>query len=362
MAKRIDQLDKNFKAQPARKDDHLLWLDSSDRRLTMRGLAWYRENKRRFNRLPLRAQKIVRPDVWTLARCPSSARLCFKSDTTHFSVRVTNAQVMPMAHMPASGHSGLALYVGEPYRMRPWRMAFPGDEKPHYETPLLEKLPKVMREYALYLPLYNYLEKLEVGFSKGARFEPPAPCALNKPVVFYGTSITQGGCAGTAGSDYVSTIGRLINLDVINLGFSGNGQGEPEVARLISEIDASLFVLDYAANVSPEGLAKTLPEFYRILRRRHPEKPILLLSKVCFSHVSYSRDHREAHEQSRDIMIHFYSKMRKAGDSHLHFADGSALIPLGTDAAYVDGVHPTDHGFRMMAERLAPFIEMILTR
>ena len=270
MAKRIDQLDKNFKLQAARKDDHLRWLDSSDHRLTMRGLAWYRENKRRFNRLPLRARKTVRPDVWTLARCPSSARLCFKSDTTHLSVKVTNAESTHMPHMPESGQSGLALYVGEPHRMRPWRMAIPPVGKAQYDSMLLEKLPKAMREYTLYLPLYNYPEKLELGFSKGARFEPPSSSDFARPVVFYGTSITQGGCASTAGSDFVSTIGRLLNLDVINLGFSGNGRGEPEVARLIGEMEASLFVLDYAGNVSPEGLTETLPEFYRILRRKHP--------------------------------------------------------------------------------------------
>ncbi|MBI4025967.1 MAG: SGNH/GDSL hydrolase family protein [Verrucomicrobia bacterium] len=360
MTKRIEELDRNFKTAVASKKDGLLWLDASDRRLTTRGLWWRAENKGVFNRLPLRAQSVVREAVWTLAKAPSSARVCFKSDTTRLSARAANEALAPMAHMPGTGHSGLALYVGAPFRMRPWRMAVPSLDKPSYEAVFFENLPRAMREYTLYLPLYNNLVKLELGFSRGARIEAPSAPALRKPVVFYGTSITQGGCASTAGSDYVSTVGRLLNLDVINLGFSGNGCGEPEVARLVGEIDAGLFVLDYAGNVQTPGLKKTLPEFYRILRRRHPRTPILLLSMICFSHVSYSIQHREGHEAKRDVMIHFYSRMRRAGDHNLHFVDGSALIPFGMDAAYVDGVHPSDHGFRIMAERLAPFIEMIL--
>ncbi len=361
MSKRIDQMDKNFSAKGLDRRDGLMWLDSSDRRLVMRGLGWYRENKKRFNRLPMRAQKIVREDVWTLARCPASARLCFRSDTAQLSVKVTNAEVMPSPHMPAVGHSGIQVFVGEPFRMRPWMTTVPSLEVPHSESPLLAKMSREMREYTIYLPLYNYLERLSLGFSPGARFAPPSPPSWKKPAVFYGTSITQGGCASTAGSDYVSTLGRLLNLDVINLGFSGNGRGEPEMARLISEMDASLFVLDYVANVIPPQLRRTLPEFYRILRRKHPHTPILLMSKVMYGHASYSREHRELQESMRDIMIHFYSKMRRAGDANLHFVDGTALIPFGTAGAYVDGVHPTDLGFRMMAERLAPFIEMILS-
>lgn len=361
MAKRIDEIDRNFKAKTVSTQGNLGWLGSGDRRLVMRGLGWYRENRKRFNRLPLRAQKVVRDDVWTLARAPASARLCFRSDTTQLSVKVTNAELNRMPHMPASGQGGLALYVGEPHRMRPWAVAIPDMENVHYERCLLQNMSRAMREYTLYLPLYNYLEKLEIGFSRGARIEPPSATSLGKPVVFYGTSITQGGCAGTAGTDFVSIVGRLLNLDVINLGFSGNGRGEPELAELVREIDAGLFVLDYVGNVDAARLKKTLPTFYRILRAKHRSTPVLLLSMVTFGRASYSSASRKDSELKRDIMIHFYSKMRKAGDANLHFVDGAGLIPYGADSAYVDGVHPSDGGFRMMAERLAPFIEMILS-
>ena len=176
----------------------------------------------------------------------------------------------------------------------------------------------------------------------------------------YGTSITQGGCASLPGSDFVSTVGRMLDVDVQNFGFSGNGWGDIEVARLLSEIDAAMFVLDYCANVSVQRLRRSLPPFYRTLRARRPHTPIALLSNVMPWGIVYNPATRSALEGKRDVMIHFYSKTRRAGDANLHFIDGSAILPVSADAAYVDGVHPTDHGFQLMAERLAPSIRMIL--
>jgi len=338
----------------------LLWLDAFDRRLTIRGLAWLKENGKRFSRFPLRAQKLVRPPVWELAQCPASVRVCFRSDTTRLSVRVTNATLPKHAHFPLTGSAGVALYVGEPYRSVPWAFGVPDFDNPSFERALFSGVSKKMREFTLFLPLYAPLEKLALGFSPDAKIERPAPAALAKPVVFYGTSITQGGCASTVAFDFVSTLSRLLNIDVVNLGFSGNGQGEPEVARLIAEIAAAGFVLDYVANVDPARLKKTLPVFCRILRAAHPTTPIILLSKLCYAGASFSSEARSYHETMRDIMIHFYSKQRKAGDVNLHFVDGSALISFGSDATQVDGGHPADHGFRLMAERLAPFLRGIL--
>lgn len=338
----------------------MMWIEAHDRRLELRGLAWVKENGKSFNRLPLRAEKAVRPPVWNLARCPASARVCFRTDATRLAVRMTNLDCKPMPHMPATGESGLALYCGEPYRIRPWSVAIPDLQKPQFERVLFERVEKRMREFTLYLPLYKALEKLELGFNHGARFEKTAAPAVAGPVVFYGSSITQGGCASTPGADYVSTVGRLLNLDVVNLGFSGQGICDPELAELMGELDASLFVLCSLANTPVSELPRKLPVFYRLLRRTRPETPIVLLSRTGRSGPDYSRSALAVAETYRDIMIHFYSRMRRAGDRNVHFVDGEALIPFGASCATVDGAHPADHGFQMMAERLAPFVSKIL--
>lgn len=340
----------------------LRWLDAFDRRLTLRGLAWAKENASRFNRLPVCAQGVVREAVWELARCPAGARLCFRSNTTRVAVRVQLAGLPQHSHFPLTGSAGVTLYIGEPYRSAPWGIAVPDPTQVAYERELVSALPRTMHEFTLYLPLYAALEKLEVGVDAGARFETPLPPVLPRPVVFYGTSITQGGCASAAGFDFVASAARRLNLDFVNLGFSGNGKGEPEMARLIAEIDAAGFVLDYVANVSVAELRRTLPRFYATLRQAHPHTPIILLSRVEFVRTHALASSRAAHEDQRDAVIHFYSRCRRAGDREVHFVDGSALLPYATDAAQVDGAHPADHGFALMAERLAPFLQAIVLR
>jgi len=340
--------------------DELMWVPAADPRLTVRGLWWFSENGGGFSRLPLRARDVVRPEVWALAQQPASARVCFRTDTTRLAVSVTNAGTEHMQHMPASGSGGLCLYAGEPYRQRPWAVAIPDADCAHFERELFRGVPAESREFALYLPLYNALEALEIGVDPGAGLWPPSKPALERPAVFYGTSITQGGCASLPGSDFVSSVGRMLNLDVVNLGFSGNGRGDVEIARLMAEIDAAIFVLDYAANCDAQGLRRTLPPFYEALRERHPETPILLISSVIYWQAAWNRDTRRQLEAKRDAMMRFHFRVRRSGDPNVHYLDGAAIMPTSADATFVDGVHPTDHGFQIMAERLAPVIETIL--
>lgn len=338
----------------------LLWIPAADGRLGMRGLAWFRENKGRFCRLPLRAEGAVSSAVWSLAQCPAGGQLAFRSDTAAMAVRVANGDAGHMPHMAAVGSNGVALLCGAPGRMRPWAVAFPDMEKAAFERELFRDVPRRMREFRLYLPLYKGLQELEVGFSRGARFLPPSPAALRKPVVFYGTSITQGGCASTPANDFVSIVGRMLNLETVNLGFSGNGDYAPAMAGFLAEIDPALFVLDYA-NIGAEPLRRRLPRFVSILRKRRPSTPILIVTPVCQSRYAWSAGHRDHLEGTRDAMIAFYARSRPK-DGNLHLADGFGLIPFGTDSAYTDGNHPDDHGFLMIAERLAPQIERILLR
>ena len=348
-------------ARPAAKS-RPRWISVSDGRIPVRGLAWFAENRGSFSRLPIRAQQVVREPVWDLAQSPASARLAFRSNTTELTVRVTNSDTGFMSHMPLTGSSGLALYAGVPGRMRYWTTAIPDQQDPTFERQLFSGIPGKMREFRLYLPLYKPLKSLDVCVSPGARVLAPSPARLPLPVVFYGTSITQGGCASTAGSDFVSTLGRDLDLDVINLGFSGNGRGDPELAKLMTEVESALYVLDYVANADAATLRRTLPRFVKILRKARPATPILLITNLCYANYDFSAAGRSVHEEKRDIIIDFYVRQRRRGDTSIHLADGFSLIPFGVPCVTVDGGHPADHGFHLMAKRLAPVIERILLR
>jgi hypothetical protein len=357
---RIDQIDNNFRPEACKKP--LRWLDAFDRRMALRGLAWISENrnKKHFRRLPDRAERGLSEGVRHLSHCPAGVFLSFFTDATDIAIWMNTANLEQMAHIPATGMSGAELFFREGQSWHPAATALPSLTETGFERHLVEDAPRKLREFRLYLPLYKKVVSLALGIDQGAAIKP-APAAMGKrPIIFYGTSITQGGCANTAGSDYVSTIGRMLDTEVINLGFSGNGKGEPELARLIREIDAEIYVLDFFANAAVETLDSVLPEFIRLLRVKRRNTPIVLMGCPAFDQSLWSAKARRDLDLKRNVTMRAYLNAKDAGDAHLHFIDGNGLLPAGLTGAYVDGVHPTSHGFAIMAERLAPQLRAIL--
>ncbi len=336
------------------------WINAASGRVPLRGLAWPHENGGSFSRLPLRAHGQVRDALWELAQQPAGAHLAFRSDCSQMHVRVELGPEHPLLNMCPTGSRGMELFCGPPYDMRSWAIAVPDlTGEPRYERTLFSDMLPCLREYRLYLPLYCAVKQVEIGLNTGARILRPSPPRLSRPIVFYGTSITQGGSADTPGSDYVAIIGRRINTEVINLGFSGNGWGDAEMADLCAEIDASIFVLAYSENTQAEDLSRTLPAFIKTLRQKHPQTPILLASNVRFGH--YGRDPltRKTLELRRDVVFGCYSDLRRQGDYNTHLVDGFGLIH-GGDGVFTDGIHPTSLGFALLADRLGEAIREIL--
>jgi len=202
----------------------------------------------------------------------------------------------------------------------------------------------------VYLPLYNQTKSVQIGVPAGQTITP-AP-VRPKPVVFYGTSITQGGCASRPGMAYTNTVGRKLNVPVINLGFSGNGQGEPELADLLCEIDASVYVLDPLWNMSPDMVRDRIPPFVRKLRAAHPDTPILLVEDCTIRGnipTGMGKVLRDVHKQLQD-----------EGIANLHFLSAEGMLGPD-DEGTVDGCHPTDLGFMYQAEAFAKALRPLLT-
>jgi lysophospholipase L1-like esterase len=217
-----------------------------------------------------------------------------------------------------------------------------------------------MRCFTLNFPLYQGVRGVQIGLMPGAEIQPPPAWVANGRIVIYGTSITQGGCASRPGMAYTNILSRRLNLEVINLGFSGSGKGEPEVVEQVGGVpDPMLFVLDYEANAG-EGLAETLPQAIRILRRRHPAAPILVVSRIAFSSDITHEDWLAARERSRDMQSRLVAGLRDRGDKAVYFQDGSRLLGADFDECTVDGVHPNDVGFARIAGGLEHEIRKIL--
>src|SRR5262249_47654418 len=159
-------------------------------------------------------------------------------------------------HMPATGVSGLDLYVKTEAGKWHW-LAIGRPSKQSNHVSLVSGLPAGKHEYLLYLPLYNRVSSVEIGLAKDQKLEKaePRPAERQKPIVFWGTSITQGGCASRPGMVHTAILGRRLDRPVINLGFSGNGKMEPEMADLLAELDPAVYVLDCLPNLTAAEVA-----------------------------------------------------------------------------------------------------------
>jgi lysophospholipase L1-like esterase len=335
----------------------LRWLPPSSSELEIDGLPWFSQNSGEFFRLPAASQEKFPPPVWNLAKSPSGARVRFRTDATTVAIRLEYPSPPSMNNMHAFGQTGVDLYAEGVYR---GTAIADKDAKPGkiYEHAYFSAQPQRWRDMTVYLALYKPVKVIGIGVDSEARFEKPRSFAIPKPVVFYGTSITQGGCASRPGMSYQAIAARALNIDFVNLGFSGNGKGEPEVAAAVSRIDASCFVLDFAQN---NGTVKSLREVYGpfldTLRKAHPDTPILAITPIYSVREAAGQTENDG---MREHIRQVVSQRIGAGDRNLQIVEGTDLLGPERGDGLVDGTHPNDLGFQWMAEGLGPRLRRVL--
>jgi len=329
--------------------------------LPLEGKGWAdTETKHRYDRLPAKAEKVVRAPVWSLAQDSAGMRYRLVTNAPFIRARwtVRKPNRIAMSHMAATGVSGLDLYVRDAGE---WRFLAAGrPDSAKNEKTLVRNLEKKSREYLLYLPLYNGIESLEIGVPEGASFSAaPERYAGQKPIVFYGTSILQGGCASRPGMAYPSIVGRALDWPTINLGFSGNGKTEPEIAALLAELDAAAFVMDSLPNLDVEQVKDRVEPFVRMLRAKHPIAPIIFVENVNYTDVGFIEARRVKVAEANSFLRKLHDRLKAAGDRHVHYVHASHLLG-GDGEDTVDGTHPTDLGFQRMAQGVTPVVRAAL--
>ncbi len=334
------------------------WVDA--RTLRLEGKGWS-ETASYYDRLPAKAHGVVRAPVWNLSRDSAGMLIRFETDAREIHARwaLTSAN-LAMPHMAATGVSGVDLYVREKAGGK-WRWLAVGQPKAQTNSVALVKgLPAGHREYLLYLPLYNGLSSLEIGVPAGAVLRSDGVGREErKPVVFYGTSILQGGCASRPGMAHVAILGRRFDWPVINLGFSGNGKMEPEMGGFIAELDAAVFVLDCLPNMTEAEVAKRIEPFVKTLRARYARTPIVLVEDRTYADAFMQQGRHERNEGARRELKAAWQRLKSSGVKQLYYVKGDRL--LGDDGeATVDGSHPTDLGFVRQAEVLAKVLKPLL--
>jgi len=341
----------------AAQDAALNWMPVTSAKVDVAGLPWFQENHGEFWRLPVRSKDTFPKEVWNLALDPTGGRIRFRTDSSSVALRLEWPHPPGMRNMHFFGQSGVDLYVHDTYRGTavPDKDAVPGKV---YEHVYFRNQPRVMRDITIYLALYSPVKVLEIGLDKNAAVELAVPFAVTRPLVFYGTSITQGGCASRAGMSYQAILGRRLNLNHVNLGFSGNGKGEASVARAVAEIDASMFVLDFAQNNSDvDSLAQVYDPFIGTLRERHPDTPIVAITPI---YAASEATGGQRNEQMRALIRKVVSRRIAAGDTHLQLVEGTDLLGPSRVDGLVDGTHPNDLGFQWMADGLAERLRKVL--
>ncbi len=337
----------------------LLWHKPDAPPLRLSGFPWH-SHDRVYRRLPVAPPAKLPDAVDALANCTAGGQIAFQSDATKLAISVTLTGPANMNHMPATGQCGFDLYVGPPGTQRFHSTTKYNHTETSYEIVLFDDPGKVLRNFTLNFPLYQGITNVEIGVPPDAQVAPPAPWASTGRIVIYGTSITQGGCASRPGMAYTNILSRALNMEIINLGFSGSGRGEPEVIELVADIpDTRLIVLDYEANSSGR-LHETLPESIRLIRSRKRDIPILVVSRIAYAKDAVSQTARVSRERSAQMQRELVRKAHRNGDDQIHFVDGSGLLGADFDECTVDGVHPTDLGFMRMAKGLEPGIHSIL--
>ena len=340
-------------------EGEIAWYDVS--KWGVEGRGWD-DTEKYFDRFPKKAHGVVRDPVWNLSRNSAGMLSRFETDSPTVRVRyMLRSSSLALPHMPATGVSGVDLYARDAHGEDRWlAVAFPTAQK--VEAQLASNVDPWPggRLYTLYLPLYNGVETLEVGVPKGAQFRPVAPRML-QPLVMYGTSILHGACASRPGIAYTAILGRRLNRPVINLGFSGNGQMEPEVGALLAELDPCVYAIDCLPNMTPEMVAQRTQPLVRQLRAAHPETPILLVEDRTLTNAEFYRGTREAHAKRRTALREAYEALEKSGIRRLHYLRGDEQLGDDGEAA-TDGSHPNDLGMVRYADAYEKALRRILPK
>jgi lysophospholipase L1-like esterase len=341
------------------------WNPALDTLQVLEGQAWPAQVKNFYDRLPAKAENIVRSEVWDLSQNSAGLSLRFRTNANEIIVKYAVSEELQFPHMPATGVSGVDLYAKNSDGKWLWcagRFSF-GDtivyryrgmlSKDEYENPF---------EYTLYLPLYNSLKRLEINVPDGSLFTA-LPARKEKPILVYGTSIAQGGCATRPGLAWTNILSRKLDRPVINLGFSGNGRLEEELISLIAEVDAKVYVLDCLPNLSPENvttaeLKKRIVGSVQHLRSKKPGIPILLTDHDGYTDEDINPDSKEETRLLNAVLKQEYDSLTATNTKNIYLLTKNEI---GQNIeTMVDGTHPNDIGMMRYADAYEKKIRAII--
>ena len=344
---KLSEVDKNFAVSDRIHKDGMVFVDVDNPPFCVYGI--YRENGK-YRRLPEEIAKMVTPGFYTLHSNTAGGRVRFRTDSPKIAIIAKMEGLGIYPHFAFTGSAGFDMYSDGDYAAT---FVPPVEMTDGYEA-CRELGEKKWREITINFPLYADVVNLQIGLCEDAQLEAPTPYQHEKPIVFYGSSITQGGCASRPGNAYTSIVARRLNSDHVNLGFSGNCRAHVPVMDHIKSLDMSVFVYDYDHNSeTPAFLEKTHEKGFLIVREAQPDLPIVLMTRP---NARLKPDEVER----REIIRTTYRNALDRGDKNVYLIEGSQLMAKAGVEGTVDGIHPNDLGFASMAEPVIALLQKLI--
>ena len=307
-----------------------------------------------YRRLPAAVAAATNNGVREMHTNTAGARVRFVTDSPRIAIRVVIEDFHLQPRTSVCGSAALDLYLNGEYCNTFIPPHDPLAVKNGYESVIETHLTE-KAEVLIHFPLFANVTRLFVGVEAGSALESAAEYQLAAPVVCYGSSITHGACASRPGNCYENMLSRMLDLDFLNLGFSGSACGEDAIAAHIATLEMSAFVLDYDHNApTPASLQRHHERFFKIVRAAQPGLPILMLSRP------QPRPNKEELERLAVVRA-TYENALAAGDQNVYFIPGTALMQEMKNEGLVDNVHPNDAGFWNMAKVIAPMLKSMLS-
>lgn len=287
----------------------------------------------------------------------AGGRIRFRTNSKSMTINVTLISTMDIPHMTVTGARGIDIYTGTGSAKKYLKTIVPKNGASRYSETI--NLSGNATDYTLVLPLYAGIGTLQIALDKDAKIGAPTPYKYEAPVVFYGSSITHGCSASRPGTSFTDVVTRMLDANLVNLGFNGSAKGEQVVAEYIAKLEMSAFVLDYDYNAtSVDELKNTHYNFYKTVRDAHPDLPIIIMTK-CNVEISNS----DVNAQRRAVIKSTYDKAVSEGDKNVYFIDGQYVYPaIARELCTVDGAHPTDLGMYCISQALYPVLKDVLEK
>lgn len=338
----ISEIDKNFSVESNIKKKNICWLSAAKAPFVLKGVFFDGE---KYKRMDSTVAKATSEGIYGLHTHTSGGRVLFETDSIYIALSAKGASAH-MPHMAFTGSKGFDLYIFEDDELQYVKTFTPPREICDSFENIIEFEERKNRKLLIHFPLYGNVDELNIGLENDATLDSFDPYKADELAVYYGSSITQGGCASRPGNNFPAIVSRKTMTDFLCLGFSGNAHGEDVMAEYIANLPMTLFVLDYDHNdlYEPDKLAKRHLKLYKTVRAKHPDIPIIIMSSP------WSKYLEKAENLSREAVLETYQQAKLNGDN-VYFVDGQTVFGTDfADCATVDGCHPNDYGFVKMAQ------------